>query len=183
MNMKKISRFLSLVLRHKPEQIGLCLDRQGWADMDELISGAEKAGVHLDRGIIFSVAAESDKQRFAISADGRFIRASQGHSVSVDLGLKPGTPPEILWHGTAQRFLESIRLKGLIRGTRHHVHLSGDEETAFSVGKRHGKPVVLKIRSGEMHRAGQIFYLSDNGVWLTEHIQPEFIEFPAIWES
>jgi len=180
MDRKKISKFLSLVLRHQPEQIGICLDRQGWAEMDELIAGAQKAGVPLDRDLIARVAAESDKQRFAISADGKFIRANQGHSVSVDLGLLPQIPPEILWHGTAQRFLESIRQQGLIRGKRHHVHLSEDEETAFKVGKRHGKPVVLKIRSGEMHRAGQIFYLSDNGVWLTEQVPAGFIEFLPI---
>jgi putative RNA 2'-phosphotransferase len=177
-NLVKVSKFLSLVLRHKPEEIGLTLDEQGWANLRELIDCANRSGKQLSRAIIERVVATNDKKRFALSADGTMIRANQGHSIDIDLALEPRQPPETLFHGTATRFLEPIRANGLHPGRRQHVHLSPDEDTAIRVGQRHGKPVILRVRSGAMHRAGITFFCSDNGVWLTERVAPEFIDFP-----
>jgi putative RNA 2'-phosphotransferase len=177
-DLTRISKFLSLVLRHDPGKIGLTLDGQGWAEVDELIACAGRHGRRLDRSIVERVVATNDKKRFALSEDGRKIRASQGHSVEVDLALEPRTPPEVLFHGTATRFLDSIRARGLMAGSRNHVHLSSDEATAVKVGSRHGRPVVLRVRAGEMARSGVAFYLSDNGVWLTEHVDAGFLESP-----
>jgi len=172
------SKFLSLVLRHRPDRIGLTLDPQGWARVDELIEAAQRARVPLDRELLRRVVAENDKQRFAFSDDGERIRASQGHSVAVDLGLVALAPPELLYHGTADRFVESIRLQGLVRRNRTHVHLSPDARTATQVGQRHGRPVVLTVRSGQMHRDGIVFHQSANGVWLTEAVLPSYLDFP-----
>lgn len=172
----KTSKFLSLILRHKPESIGLQLDAAGWADVAELIEKARKAGIHLTAGKIAVIVATSDKQRFALSDDGSRIRANQGHSVTVDLGLPPQEPPELLYHGTAQRNLSSIRGKGIVSMNRTLVHLSKDRETAIAVGKRHGQPVVLTIMASKMHRDGFLFYLSENGVWLTDHVPVKYIE-------
>lgn len=171
-----LSRFLSLVLRHKPDTIGLELDENGWASVDELIAGAKRAGVHLSEPLIRQIVEQNDKQRFSLSEDGRKIRANQGHSIQVDLQLVPVEPPEYLYHGAATRFLDSILQQGLMKGKRHHVHLSPDEETARKVGMRHGKPVILFIRALDMHHAGFSFYVSANGVWLTEHVPPEWME-------
>jgi putative RNA 2'-phosphotransferase len=146
--------------------------------VEELIACAGRHGRRLDRAIIERVVATNDKKRFALSDDGLKIRASQGHSVEVDLTLEPRTPPEALFHGTATRFLESIRAKGLLPGNRNHVHLSPDHLTAVKVGERHGRPVVLRVRAGAMSRAEVAFFLSDNGVWLTAHVPVEFLEFP-----
>lgn len=175
----KLSKFLSLVLRHKPDEIGLTLDSNGWAEIDELIRLSNQHGQPLTRELLDKVVAENDKKRFALSEDCLRIRASQGHSVSIDLALVPKQPPVNLFHGTATRFLESIKREGLRPGNRQHVHLSLDEVTATKVGQRHGKPVVLLVRAGEMHANGHIFFLSDNGVWLTEQVPVEFIGFPA----
>jgi putative RNA 2'-phosphotransferase len=175
----RTSKFLSKVLRHVPESVGLRLDDAGWVDVDELLAAAEGAGVPLDRPTLERVVAENDKQRFALSADGVRIRASQGHSVPVELGLAPAVPPEVLFHGTADRNLESIRVQGLVPGRRTHVHLSPDEATAVTVGRRHGRPIVLRIEAGEMHRAGHLFFRSDNGVWLTASVPPGHIRFPT----
>ena len=172
------SKFLSLVLRHEPQSIGLRLDPEGWADMGELIACAGKHRMQLTRELIEKVVRTSDKKRFALSPDGLKIRANQGHSVQVDLKLEPRTPPEILYHGTATRFIDSIKEKGLISGERQHVHLSPDEKTALKVGQRHGKPVILKVKAGELQRAGGVFYCSENGVWLTEKVAPVYLEFP-----
>lgn len=177
-DLTRTSKFLSLVLRHKPDEIGLSLDENGWASVEELIVCANRSGRKLDRAIIEEVVATSDKKRFALSPDGLRIRANQGHSVEVDLALEPRQPPEILFHGTATRFLDSIRAKGLLPGSRQHVHLSLDEATAIKVGQRHGKPVVIKVRSGEMGRAGFMFFCSVNGVWLTDRVSPEYLENP-----
>jgi putative RNA 2'-phosphotransferase len=177
-DLTRISKFLSLVLRHEPGKIGLTLDGQGWARVEDLIACTGRHGRRLDRSLIERVVATNDKQRFALSEDGRMIRASQGHSVAVDLALEPRTPPEVLFHGTATRFLESIRAQGLLAGSRNHVHLSADEATAVKVGSRHGRAVVLKVRAGEMDRAGVAFYRSENGVWLTAHVGVGFLEFP-----
>jgi putative RNA 2'-phosphotransferase len=172
----KTSKFLSFVLRHRPERIGLALDDQGWAFIDDLIACAAANGRALDRALIEEVVATNDKQRFALSDDGLRIRASQGHSIDVELGLEPRLPPASLFHGTADRFLGSIRRHGLIRGRRHHVHLSADRDTALRVGSRHGQPVILIVDAAGMHAAGHAFFLSANGVWLTESVPPAFLE-------
>lgn len=166
------SKFLSLVLRHQPHSIGLCLDQAGWAAVDELIA---KSRGRLSPDIIRDVVEQNDKKRFALSVDGQFIRANQGHSIIVDLGLEPIIPPDTLYHGTAQRFLEAIRNQGLTSQSRQHVHLSPDHETAIKVGKRHGRPVVLDVAAGKMHAAGHSFYRSENGVWLTDAVPAEFL--------
>ncbi len=173
-----ISKFLSLVLRHQPEIIGLTLDDNGWANVDELIERINSTGRRLDRTLLDRVVAENNKRRFSMSADGLSIRANQGHSIEVDLALKAVEPPEVLYHGTATRFLDSIRASGLHSGSRQHVHLSSDLTTATAVGKRHGRPAVLHIKAREMSLAGYLFYLSDNEVWLTERVPAEFIGFP-----
>lgn len=175
----KVSRFLSLVLRHKPEEIGLTLDANGWADVEQLIALVNQSGRPLSRALLEQVVAGNDKQRFAFNADHTRIRASQGHSVAVDLDLPAREPPEILFHGTAVGGLESIRVQGLLRGKRQHVHLSRDAATAIKVGQRHGKPVVLQVRAGEMYRSGYRFFCSANSVWLTEQVPPRFLQFPT----
>lgn len=174
----RLSRFISLVLRHKPETIGLVIDREGWADLDELITKAAGHGMTLDRQLVARIVAENDKQRFAFSPDGRRIRANQGHSVEVDLKLPQEVPPPELFHGTADRNLESIRASGLHSGSRLHVHLSPDAETATKVGARHGRPAVLVVASGAMHADGHAFFRSENGVWLTQAVPVRFIRFP-----
>lgn len=174
----RTSRFLSRVLRHAPESVGLRLDGAGWAEVDDLLEAARGAGVALDRATLDRVVGENDKQRFALSADGRRIRASQGHSVPVELGLAAVEPPEVLFHGTAEGSLDAILREGLRPGRRTHVHLSPDEATAVAVGRRHGRPVVLRVPAGRMHRAGHAFYRSDNGVWLTDHVPAEHLERP-----
>ena len=171
------SKFLSLVLRHQPEHIGLVLDENGWADVDELIERAAAHGVTLTRELIAEIVATSDKQRFALDAAGRRIRANQGHSVDIDLGLEPTEPPAILFHGTAVATIAAIRNEGLKPGNRQHVHLSPDEATAIKVGQRHGRPVVLRVFAGKMWEQGTPFFCSANGVWLTPAVPPEFIEF------
>jgi len=172
----RLSKFLSLVLRHEPEKIGVALDANGWVAVDELLTGAAKAGVALTPEGLRRIVETDDKKRFAFSDDGRRIRASQGHSVEVDLDLPAAVPPEHLFHGTATRFLGSIRAEGLRPQSRWHVHLSPDEETAVKVGMRHGKPAVLRVAAGRMQRDGHAFYLSANGVWLTETVPAEYLE-------
>ncbi|CAN7448058.1 RNA 2'-phosphotransferase [Rhizobacter sp. LjRoot28] len=176
---ESISKFLSLVLRHSPETIGLQLHEGGWASIDALIRLATAHGRPLSRQLVEQVVRESEKQRFALSDDGLSIRANQGHSVKVELGLVKVVPPDELFHGTATRFLDSIRSNGLWRGSRHHVHLSETRDTASDVGKRHGKPVVLSVRAGAMHEFGYSFFRSENGVWLTESVPFEFLAFPS----
>lgn len=174
------SKFLSLVLRHQPELIGLTLDTQGWADLDELVASANAHGHALSREQVLNVVATSDKRRFALNDNATRIRANQGHSVDVDLQLLPAEPPEWLYHGTATRFLLLIREHGLHSGGRQHVHLSASAETATQVGSRHGKPVVLKVHAGRMRREGQVFFLSANGVWLTaRRVAPCYLDIPA----
>ncbi|BAM87195.1 hypothetical protein S58_11850 [Bradyrhizobium oligotrophicum S58] len=175
----RLSKFLSLVLRHQPETIGLVLDAQGWVAIDDLIARAAAAGTALSRADLEQVVATSDKKRFTISEDGQRIRAAQGHSVNVELGLTPREPPAVLYHGTATRFVEPIMAQGLKPQSRQQVHLSLDEATAVNVGRRHGKPVVVQVDAAAMHRAGLKFYVADNGVWLTDHVPPEFLSVPA----
>jgi len=173
----KISKFLSLILRHKPETIGLSLDEQGFANIDELINKTNKLGDigKLDRTLLQHIVDTNDKKRFIISSDKKQIRANQGHSIDVDLQLSPVKPPEFLYHGTATRFLDSILKEGLKPQSRQHVHLSQDKQTATKVGKRHGKPTILKIKTQVMNKEGFCFYQSQNGVWLTNHVPVEFI--------
>lgn len=178
-NVKKISKFLSLVLRHKPEIINLSLDEQGWASVEILLDKLHSKG----KGISFEelewVVENNNKKRFAFNDDKSRIRANQGHSIQLDLGYAPVEPPEFLYHGTATRFIESIQKTGLEKRNRHHVHLSQELETASSVGKRHGKLAMLIVRSNEMYAAGHHFYVTDNGVWLTDYVPVEFIDFPS----
>jgi len=174
------SKFLSLVLRHQPELVGLRLDTAGWVEVSDLLRACNRHGTPLTRGELDEIVATNEKKRFAFSEDCLRIRANQGHSVEVSLGYAPSTPPDLLYHGTAIRFLGSIRAQGLLKGERHHVHLSADVATAKAVGGRHGKPVVLEISAGRMQAAGLTFYLSDNGVWLVEHVPVEYIEFPQL---
>lgn len=171
------SKFLSLVLRHQPETIGIRLDDQGWVEIDELLAAAIRSGSKLARPLLERVVRENDKQRFAISPDGKRIRASQGHSVEVHLGLQPVEPPQSLYHGTVARFLDSILASGLVRGNRQYVHLSPDMETAHKVGQRRGQPVILVVESGRMWRDGHTFYQAENGVWLTEAVPTEYLRF------
>ena len=171
-----ISKFLSLVLRHDPSAAGVSLDAGGWVDVDALLTGAARAGTSVTRDELKAVVAASDKQRFSLSDDGRRIRANQGHSVSVDLGLSPRTPPEVLYHGTIERFLEAIRQEGLRPMQRQHVHLSADIDTAKMVGQRRGKPVVLRVHAAALHAAGHAFFRSANGVWLTDAVPPAFFD-------
>jgi putative RNA 2'-phosphotransferase len=162
------SKFLSYVLRHQPEAIGITLNSEGWIEISKLIVAAANYGKQLDRDLIQTVVATNDKKRFAISEDGLHIRAVQGHSTdSVNIRYAEKVPPEFLYHGTATRFLNAIRKEGLRPGSRQHVHLSQDEHTAISVGQRHGKPVVLKIQALLMYEKGFKFFQAENGVWLT----------------
>lgn len=172
------SKFLSLVLRHKPEEIGLVLDPEGWADLDQLIQLAGNKGVALTRELVVEIVSTSDKKRFAIDPTGVRIRANQGHSANVDLGLTPQMPPGTLFHGTATRFAASIRERGLVPGARQHVHLSSIEATARDVGARHGSPIVLIVHAADMHRDGHEFLLSANGVWLTSAVPSRHVRFP-----
>ncbi|MCA1472346.1 RNA 2'-phosphotransferase [Bradyrhizobium sp. IC3195] len=174
-NDTQLSKFLSLVLRHQPETIGLVLDSHGWASIDDLIAKANAAGTKFGRDDLLRVGAESDKKRFSLSPGTDRIRAAQGHSVSVELGLAPQEPPSILYHGTATRFVEAILSEGLKPQARQQVHLSSDEATAQRVGQRHGKPHIFKVDAGSMHAKGFKFFRAENGVWLTDHVPPEFL--------
>lgn len=171
----KTSKFLSLVLRHEPWLIGISLDSAGWVSVEELLRACRAHGRALSLEELRAVVEGNDKRRFAFSEDGSKIRANQGHSVPVELGYEPSEPPEILYHGTVEKFLPSIMEEGLRRGERHHVHLSADVETASKVGGRRGRPVILKVESGRMRRDGHEFFISDNGVWLTERVPPEYL--------
>jgi putative RNA 2'-phosphotransferase len=173
--LKHISKLLSLVLRHKPETIGLQLDENGWADVKELIQKINESGTAVDAATINLVVETNDKKRFAFNEDKTCIRASQGHSIEVELNLKPMLPPDTLYHGTTERFLESILKTGLTKQQRQHVHLSELATTAKNVGSRHGKPVILNINAKAMALAGFSFYLSDNGVWLVDSVPVEYI--------
>lgn len=173
----RISKLLALGLRHEPARLGLVLDRAGWADVDAVLRGLASLGEPIDEGELEAVVVGNDTRRYAFSADGTRIRASQGHSVDVDLGLVPREPPELLFHGTVVRFLQSILGSGLARGARTHVHLSVDVETARIVAaRRRGDHVVLSVRARAMHAAGFSFFLTENGVWLTEHVPPSFVD-------
>ncbi len=180
-NLIRISKFLSLVLRHRPEKIGIKLDDQGWVDVSQLLAACKQHDRPISRALLDEVVETNNKKRFAFSEDGLRIRANQGHSIKVELGYEAQEPPSTLYHGTATRFLQAIRREGLKKMRRHHVHLSADLDTASKVGVRHGKLAVLVIRSGDMHNDGHQFFRSENGVWLVESVSPEYIDFPGEW--
>jgi len=170
------SKFLSLVLRHDPGSIGVVLDAEGWVGVEALLRGAAERGTQLSRDELLEIVDTNPKRRFDLDVSGDRIRANQGHSIEIDLALPPAVPPEVLYHGTTKTHLDSIRQGGLQRGQRQHVHLSADPDTARAVGQRHGSPVVLRVASGRWHRAGAIFYLAKNGVWLTDQVPTEYLE-------
>ncbi len=175
---KQISKFLSLILRHQPETIGLKLDENGWAVIHEIF---EKSKLRFTFEELEEVVVTSDKQRFSFNADKTKIRANQGHSLkTVDLNLKPQTPPPFLYHGTVTKFMPAIKLHGLKKMSRQHVHLSKDKDTAIKVGSRRGKPIILGVRAMDMQNEGHLFFKSENGVWLTDHIPLKFIEFKPV---
>ncbi|MBF9221403.1 RNA 2'-phosphotransferase [Hymenobacter ruricola] len=171
----RLSKFLSLHLRHKPDAIGLQLQEGGWVSVADLLAACATHGTPISREELAEIVAGSDKQRFAFDETGTRIRAQQGHSVAVDLQLKPATPPAVLYHGTAPAALPAIRREGLQKMSRHHVHLSPDEETARRVGARRGQPLILTVDAAGLHAAGGVFYESGNGVWLVEAVPPEYL--------
>ena len=175
MSLDSMSKFISLILRHQPEIIGITLDEHGWAEVDELIAGVSKTRP-LTMEMLEEIVRTDSKQRYSFSGDKRLIRANQGHSVKVDVELPEVIPPELLYHGTAERFLPSIMEQGLLPISRLYVHLSKDEQTAVKVGSRHGKPVVLAVDAGQMTRDGHTFWLSVNGVWLTKAVPVQYLK-------
>lgn len=175
---RRISKFLSLVLRHRPEYINLQLNENGWANVDELIEKAKSRKINFSIEQLNEIVATNDKQRFAFNDNHTMIRANQGHSVkTIDLRLEAVKPPEFLYHGTVAKFMDSIRNTGLQKRSRQHLHLSEERETATKVGSRRGEAIILIIASGEMYNKGFKFYRSENNVWLTDHVPTEFIEF------
>ncbi len=172
----RTSKFLSLVLRHKPEKIGIALDSQGWVAVENLISAMDRHGKKVDRNQLEEVVALNDKKRFEFSQDGERIRACQGHSVAVDLDLESLAPPAQLFHGTVERFLDSIMKSGLLKQSRQHVHLSDTREVALSVGARRGQALLLTIDASAMANEGYLFFRSNNGVWLTDHVPARFLQ-------
>ena len=171
---KQIGKFLSLILRHNPDVVGIELDKNGWADVDELVRGIQKTR-DFSRKELEEIVRTDEKMRYSFNEDGTKIRANQGHSVRVDLGLQPLEPPEVLWHGSARRFHDGIMESGLLPKSRLQVHLSSDYATAVKVGARHGEPIVYQVLSGRMHQDGYLFYLSSNGVWLTDHVPAAYL--------
>jgi putative RNA 2'-phosphotransferase len=175
--LKTISKFLSLTLRHQPQLIGLQLNQEGWADVNELIQKGSQHHPELTKAVLDLVVSTNDKKRFAYNEDESKIRASQGHSIDIELNIEPKQPPEYLHHGTVDKFMEAIKKEGLQKMKRNHVHLSATTDTAITVGNRRGEAIILTVFSGRMHEEGYLFYLSANGVWLTEAVPVEFINF------
>lgn len=173
--LESTSKYLSLILRHKPETIGISLDEHGWANVDELIAGISKTH-DLNMNILEEIVRTDNKQRYSFNEDKTLIRANQGHSIPVDVELKKVEPPEHLYHGTGEKYVNSIDQSGLIPKSRLYVHLSGDIETAINVGKRHGKPVVYQVSSDIMQKDGYEFFRSVNGVWLTKEVPVKYLE-------
>ena len=172
----QISKFLSLVLRHQPETISIQLDQNGWTDVNELIERANNYGVKFDREILNHIVETNSKKRFAFNETYDKIRASQGHSVDIELGYTNQKPPEILYHGTGEKSVKSIFESGLEKQSRQHVHLSSEIESAIKVGQRHGKPIVIKILAEQMYNDNFQFFLSDNGVWLTDNVPTKYLK-------
>ena len=175
MSLNDTSKFMSLILRHKPESIGIELDEHGWANVDELIVGIARTH-EFSMDILEEIVKTDNKQRYAFNNDKTLIRANQGHSIPVDVELDETQPPEELWHGTGDKFVKSIELQGLIPKSRLYVHLSNDKNTAIKVGQRHGKPVLYLVKAGDMYREGYRFFLSKNGVWLTKEVPVKYIK-------
>ena len=171
-----ISKFLSLVLRHQPETIGIQLDSNGWADVNELIEKSNTNGITIDKETLHHIVETNSKKRFAFNDTLDKIRASQGHSVEIALGYENQKPPEILYHGTNLQVVQSILDKGIEKQSRQHVHLSNDLETAVKVGQRHGKPLVFKVLAEQMYNVNFQFYISDNGVWLTDYVPAKYLQ-------
>ena len=174
MNLKETSKYISLILRHKPETIGIELDEHGWANVDELIAGISKTH-EMNHAILEEIVEKDEKQRYSFNEDKTLIRANQGHSIQVDVELDETDPPEILWHGTGEKYVSSIDKQGLIPKSRLYVHLSKDVDTALNVGVRHGKAVIYKVLAKEMAKDGYKFYLSKNGVWLTKEVPLKYL--------
>lgn len=175
MSLVNLSRYMSLILRHKPEVIGITLDEHGWADVEELIAGIARNN-SFDMEVLEEIVRTDNKQRYSFNEDKTLIRANQGHSIPVDVELEKVVPPQYLWHGTGEKYMHSIDETGLNPRTRLYVHLSGDKDTATNVGKRHGKPVLYLVKSGDMEKEGYEFYRSKNGVWLTKEVPIQFLE-------
>ena len=171
----RISKYLAKYLRHEPEAIGLTLQPGGWVRVDDLLAATRRHGFAISYDELIECVDKNDKRRFSFDGTGDLIRANQGHSVEVDLQLEEQAPLEVLYHGTVERFLASIQALGLIKGSRHHVHLSADIETARKVGSRRGRPLVLEVSAGAMTQAGHPFFVSANGVWLTDAVPPQFL--------
>ena len=171
---REISKFLSLILRHKPETVGIFLDEHGWANVQELLNGMNKTTT-IDMEMLDKIVTEDEKMRYSFNSDKTMIRANQGHSIQVDVELKKETPPDILWHGTGQKYVDSIDKNGLLAKSRLYVHLSTDYDTAKKVGCRHGNPVVYLVDAGRRVKDSYEFFLSENGVWLTKHVPTEYI--------
>jgi putative RNA 2'-phosphotransferase len=176
-DLKHISKFLSLVLRHQPEEIGLTMEKEGWVNVDELILKSNAAKINFDFALLEQVVYTNDKQRFAFNDDYTKIRANQGHSINVDLAFDAATPPPFLYHGTVSKYVDAIKTAGLQKMQRLHVHLSKDLDTAIKVGSRRGQPVILKIEAQRMQQEGFTFYLSKNGVWLCDEVPSQYIVF------
>lgn len=175
MNLTRTSKYVSLLLRHKPEKAGIHLDQYGWAEVDELIKGVSKTHM-FNMEILEEIVRTDNKQRYSFNEDKTKIRANQGHSIPVDVELEEKQPPEFLYHGTGEKYVVSIDQIGLIPKSRLYVHLSSDVDTAEKVGQRHGKEVVYQVASGQMHRDGYKFYLSVNNVWLTKEVPTKYLE-------
>ena len=175
MTKNETSKFIALILRHKPETIGITLDEHGWANVEELVAGIAKQQA-FDRDMLEEIVRTDSKMRYSFNEDHTLIRANQGHSIPVDVELEEKTPPDILWHGTGEKYVSSINAQGLIPKSRLYVHLSADYDTAVKVGSRHGKPVVYTVATGDMQKAGYQFYQSVNGVWLTKRVPAEFLK-------
>ncbi len=175
-NAVRLSKFLSLVLRHRPEALGITLDDNGWTDANQLVVQLRDKGWPADRAVLDRLVSDNPKKRFAYNESGDKIRASQGHSVAVTLGYSAKEPPAMLYHGTGQQSVPGILTVGIEKRKRHHVHLSPDIPTALNVGRRHGQPAVFIVKALEMYRLQYTFFLSDNGVWLTDYVPPGFLE-------
>ena len=176
--LERLSKFISMILRHKPEVIGITLDEHGWADVDELIKGINETGeeVEFNKTTLEKIVKTDKKQRYSVSQDKTLIRANQGHSIPVDVELEKKEPPKILYHGTGVKSVKAIQEQGLLPMERLYVHLSTDVETATNIGKRHGTPVIFKVNTEQMQKDGYDFFQSVNGVWLTKEVPAKYLE-------
>lgn len=175
MDLQSISKYMSLILRHKPEVIGICIDEHGWANVEKLIQGIAKNNPGFNMEALEEIIKTDNKQRYSFNDDKTLIRANQGHSIQVDVELEEKEPPNVLYHGTGEKYVTSIDKNGLIPKSRLYVHLSRDIETARAVGKRHGKEIIYSVNSAQMHKDGYKFYLSKNGIWLTKKVPMKYL--------